>query len=64
MKEGNVKSFMKKMEKEISHQDTKAPRYTKGFYYNYKKIFSNKKYLVTWCLGGNNQQGGKECGFI
>jgi hypothetical protein len=36
------------MKKEISHQDTKAQRITK------KEIFFDKKYLVSWCLGGNN----------
>jgi hypothetical protein len=40
------------MKKEISHQDTKSQRITK------KKYFSNKKSLVSWCLGGNNPKGG------
>jgi hypothetical protein len=36
--------------KKISHQDTKAQRYTKGFYS--KKVFSLSS-LVSWGLGGN-----------
>ncbi len=48
----------------MSHQGTKAQKMllcevaplrstsNKG------RNFSNKKYLVSWCLGGNNQPGG------
>jgi hypothetical protein len=48
----------------MSHQDTKAQRML--LYevaplrstINQEGIFSNKKHLVPWCLGGNNQSGG------
>ncbi len=33
------------LKKKICHQDTKAPRYTKGFYYNFFFL------CFSWCLG-------------